>query len=326
MRHVLRQFRSIPLLALLASSAAAQDAAGGGGKEGKPNDGALLRVRPYTLPPFDSLGEGIRRDVAREVSREEYDRLRRDTGHELRKLEYASDGLRVVAYTYGSSRTNALLPVIVYNRGSFVAADVAPVLLPTMSRLARGGFLVVAPQYRQSDGGEGKDEMGGADVSDVLNAVRLARTLPGADSARVFMYGESRGGMMAYQAVRDGAVLRAVAVVGAFTDLDSLLAGDPRSRGAATAIWPDFDRDHDTIAPRRSAVRWADEIRVPLLMLHGANDTQVSPRQSMRLALQLDAGKRQYELHVIADGSHTLRERGAARDSLIMAWFRKHER
>jgi len=32
----------------------------------------------------------------------------------------------------------------------------------------------VAPQYRQSDGGDSRDEMGGADVADVVNAVHSA--------------------------------------------------------------------------------------------------------------------------------------------------------
>jgi dipeptidyl aminopeptidase/acylaminoacyl peptidase len=288
-------------------------------------DGEIVAERRYRLAPFDSLTDGQRRELARSTSHAQYETARQDVRFSLRKLEYASDGLRVVAYVYEPSRkSQSRVPVIVYNRGSYVAGDQAPVLVPMMRRLAEAGFLVVAPQYRGSDGGEGRDDMGGADVADVMNAVRLAMHLPSADSTRIFMYGESRGGMMTYQALRDGVPVRAAAVVGAFTDLDTLLAGDPRSQAAALMIWPAFERDRATIAPRRSAVRWADSLRVPILILHGGADAGVSPRQAMRLALRLDAAKHPYELHIIDGGSHTLAERASLRDSLVTRWFADH--
>jgi dipeptidyl aminopeptidase/acylaminoacyl peptidase len=312
------------LLALLSTAAASQAVRPTAARSTTPVDGAIVAERPYRLAPFDSLTEGQRRDLTRSTTRAEYETIRGDTRFSLRKLEYGSDGLRVVAYVYGPARPSpSPLPVIVYNRGSYVAGDLAPVLVPMMRRLADAGFLVVAPQYRGSDGGEGRDEMGGADVADVMNAVRVAKRLDAADSTRIYMYGESRGGMMTYQALRDGAAVRAAAVVGGFTDLDSLLAGDPRSRSAALMIWPDFERDRAVISPRRSAVQWADRLRVPLLLLHGGADT-VSPRQALRLALLLDAAKHPYSLHIIAGGSHTLAERAAMRDSLVTAWFRDH--
>jgi len=166
--------------------------------------------------------------------------------------------------------------------------------------------------------------VGGADVADVRNAIRLARGMPGVDTARLFLYGESRGGMMTYQALRDGAAVRAAAVVGAFTDLDSLLAGDPRSRQAAAVLWPRLAEERASIVPRRSAAYWTDSLRAPLLLLHGGGDRQVSPRHALRLALALDAAGLAYELHVLAGGSHTLAERAAERDALVVAWFRRH--
>ena len=57
---------------------------------------------------------------------------------------------------------------------------------------------------RQSDGSEGRDEMGGADVDDLMDVLPLARSLAYVDTNNLFMYGESRGGMMTYQAVRRG--------------------------------------------------------------------------------------------------------------------------
>ena len=46
----------------------------------------------------------------------------------------------------------ALPPTVVFNRGSFVVADQAPVLAPLFHYLATKGFAVVAPMLRGSDG------------------------------------------------------------------------------------------------------------------------------------------------------------------------------
>lgn len=288
-------------------------------------DGEVLEDRPYRLPTYARLSEPQRREVDQAGSRAEYDVAQRDSRFELHRVRYASDGLGVIAYTYRPARRAAgeRRPVVVYARGSFLAGDLAPALAPMFRRLAMQGFIVVAPQYRGSDGGEGRDEMGGADVADVHNAIRLARGLTGADSTRVFLYGESRGGMMVYQALRDGANVRFAAVVGGFTDLDSLLDADPRSRAAASALWPTYDRDRDAIAARRSAARWADKLNAPLLLLHGGADQQVSPRQALRLAASLDARRVPYAVRIYEGAGHRLSSLTVERDETIAAWFRR---
>ena len=126
---------------------------------------------------------------------------------------------------------------------------------------------------------------------------------------------------MVFQALRDGAFVRAAATVGAFTDLDSLFAADSTSAAMAPKIWPDYAERRDEIARKRSALRWADRIRVPILVLHGENDRAVPARQSRLLDQAL---KTPHELHVIPGGSHTLGEHSALRDSLVVNWFRTH--
>ena len=71
--------------------------------------------------------------------------------------------------------------------------------------------------YRGSEGAPGRDEMGGADLADLMNIRAVIASLPYADATNTFLYGESRGGMMVLQALRDGFEARAAATVGAFT-------------------------------------------------------------------------------------------------------------
>ena len=54
-----------------------------------------------------------------------------------------------------------------------------------MVNMARWGYVVVASQYRGNDGGEGREEFGGADVNDVLNLLPVLEQVTSADTARL---------------------------------------------------------------------------------------------------------------------------------------------
>ena len=284
---------------------------------------SLLADEAWTPAPWSELAAGPKRDVNRYADSTAYETARIDSSFDMRRWRYLSDAAEVVALVL-RPRSTGRRPAIVYCRGSWIQQGQLDSFLPLLHRLAGAGYVVVAPQYRGSEGGTGRDEMGGADVEDVLAVVRLLAARPDVDPRAIHLYGESRGGMMALQAIRDGAPVRAAATVGAFTDLDSLFAADERSASMATRIWPDYDARRSEIAFRRSAARWAERIRVPLLVLHGANDRGVPPRQSEQLAAALARAKRPHELHIVPGGSHSLGERSASRDSMVVRWFRTH--
>ena len=286
-------------------------------------DGSILERRPYAFAAYDSVPA-----LAKLCSREDYNAVVRDRRFAMERVVYASGGLRVAAYVYAPSpRPVTPLPVVVFNRGGYVQGDFGAELAPMLGRLARDGFMVIAPVYRGSGGGEGRDEMGGAELADLMNVVPLTSRLGFADTSRIFLYGESRGGMMVFQALRDGFPAKAAAVYGAFTDLDTLIASDHALYDRlCVSIWPDFATQHDAIATRRSAVRWAERLRTPLLLMHGGADSQVNPAQTLQLASCLQRLGREYELHVYAGDGHVLRRNQADRDSRAAEWFRRHER
>ena len=159
-------------------------------------------------------------------------------------------------------------------------------VLTIFHRLAQAGFVVPVPMYRQSGGGEGRDEVGG-NLEDLMVTVDVVRALGVVDTRNLFMYGESRGGMMTYQAIRDRYPVRAAAVYGAFTDLRALLETTDQARAQAASIWPDFAANAEGIYRRRSALMWPEQLNTPLLILHGANDREVPPSQSLALAARL---------------------------------------
>lgn len=275
----------------------------------------------YTFPTWETAVKLT--DVEKYSTKDEYVAAR-NSGYVLEKIRYRSDGLAVIAYFYHPRKAAATKrPVIVYNRGSYVRGDIAPELLPMFHRLATAGFAVVAPMYRGSDGGEGRDEMGGADLNDLMNILPVLSQLESLDTRNVFLYGESRGGMMVFQAIRDGFAARAAATVGGFTDLSELAASGPGANMAKT-IWPDFEARRNEIISRRSAIQWPEKLGLPLLLMHGSEDRDVSPTQTLLLAAQLAKAKREFGVIVVPGANHTLRHHEVERDHQVVEFFKRY--
>lgn len=280
----------------------------------------LLDPRPVTVPDYAEVPK-----IDHYATAAEYDAARRDARFRLTRVSYESDGLTVFAYVYAPAEPPpAPLPVVIFNRGSYTWKEFAGEYLTTFHRLGQAGFVVVAPMLRGSGGASGRDDMGGADLGDVLNTTALLKQLPYADREQVFMYGESRGAMMTYQAIREHYPMRAAAVYGGFTSLTELAAHDTKTAAAAAMIWPDYAERKEEISRRRSAVEWADRFDTPVLIMHGGADAGVSPSHPLALAAKLQQLGKPYELVIRSGANHVMTEWRAERDAHAIEWFRRH--
>lgn len=288
-------------------------------------DGTIVERETYKFPSYEKALQTTKiRDI---TSKEEYERVIRDNNFEFQRLKYMSDGLKVTAYLYKPTRgSESKLPAIIFNRGSFILGDIAPELVSSFHRLAAEGFVVLAPMYRQSDGGEGRDEMGGGDLNDLMNSVALAKSLGFIDVNNLFLYGESRGGVMTYLAIKKNFPANAAAVYGAFTDMEALIKDNPEvyRPQLLNQIWPDFNSRKDEIFRSRSAIFWPESLTIPLLIMHGGADRGLNPSQSLTIAQKLQSLGKTYELIIYAGDSHRLSRNQEDRDRRAVAWFRKH--
>ena len=310
---------------------AAQYAYGQVSGDRKINDGEFLRIRSYTFPAYEKAYGYTRVDGSQDAiqkywSRKEYDEAISDEFFDFQKLIYSSDGLEVVTYVYKPRNSTAKqFPAIIFNRGSGIHKDLAPVLVPYMHRVAKKGYVVFAPMYRQSDGAGGIDSNGGDDVHDLLNMALLLKSLSYVDSENIFMSGESRGAMMTLQAARYGFPMKAAAIWGAFADIGKLFEANPQLLDYARKYWDGFSvEDPREDIEKRSVVYWPQSITIPLLIMHGERDRAIPTQHALEIAQSLQNNNRLYSLIVFADDNHILSKNQIERDDKTIEWFEKY--
>lgn len=180
------------------------------------------------------------------------------------------------------------LPALVLCRGGL--GKVGAVRPHWVDAFAARGFVVFAPCYRGNEGGEGRDEFGGADREDVAAALRLVRALPWADPGPAAIAGFSRGAINAARAAVDmpDAVRRLVLWSGVAdlartyeerVDLRRMLK---RLLGGTPARQPEAYQE-------RSPLHLADRLRCPALIAHGGRDELVDAGHGLSMHERLTA-------------------------------------
>lgn len=287
--------------------------------------GSVAAQMPCPFTTFEEQSAFTKRFYTKDV----YETAKNSPSIECLMIQYISDGLRVVGFMVKPRDVQGKrLPVIVYNRGGLL--DIGKIDTPNILDfydLAANGFVILASQYRGNDGGEGREEFGGADVNDVTNLLSLAASLPYVDSRNVFFYGLSRGGMMTFLALRRGAVVNAAAVVGAVFDVEGALESTkqraPGIVDLVTKLIPDYAGRGAAALSERSVMNWPEEVNVPLLIIHGGEDDEVPVSQALAFATKLSSLHKPYELVVYANDIHEAANNRRDRDARIVAWFRR---
>ena len=228
------------------------------------------------------------------------------------RITYLSDGLKVKGFLAEPTKPGRY-PSIIYNRGGnreFGKINAGQLLFYVVN-MARWGYVVVASQYRGNDGGEGQEEFGGADVNDVLNLLPVLEQVPSADTARIGMFGGSRGGLMTYLALTRTNRIKAAVVLAGMTDAVRSVAERPEMGTKVYAeVIPGYGTNPDSVLATRSPVQWAGRLcpTTPILLLHGTADWRVSPRDAMDMADRLYALKRPFRMDLFEGGDHGLSE------------------
>jgi len=241
----------------------------------------------------------------------------------MHTLTYRSGPYRVKA-CFALPARGGPFPPLLYCRGGIGRAGM--VRPKRMAQFAARGYAVLAPYYRGSQSGEGRDEFGGADREDVYAAASLLPSLPEVRREPPACLGFSRGAIMALLAARDCPELGPVAVWGGVSDL--LLTYEERvdlRRMLRRVVGHPVKQREKYL--ERSPVCWAGEIRRPVLIVHGELDRHVGLEHALRLAEALRAASRPHRLAVFPGMAHVFSPEADRRAlDMIFDWFKHPDR
>lgn len=237
-------------------------------------------------------------------------RIREKTNsYKMWSIVYISDGLKVrgilIEPAHGGAKKRR--PAVVFNHGG--VDGIPSPLLKRGKELAEAGYVVFAPSYRGEDGSEGEIEVAAGEVDDVLNAVKMLRTMPNVDEKRIAMIGASHGGIITLLAIeKDHSIAAAVCAYGVtntFTWYKYLVDnGFDVSDALSMKVYGKGPEDRPDAFRRRAPALDAKQIRTPLMLIYGEKDTTVPPSQGAEMAQALDAENLFYELRIIPDVGH----------------------
>jgi len=303
-------------------------------------DGSILSSKPRSpLPNFESLDDFGRGYFPRAL----YDAARTQTEFDVLEITYASDGIPVRGLLIKPRAPGARKwPAILFNRGgngelgritdngmTCGRVNSSCLDLVDLYQFAKAGFVVIASDYRYQGATAKRDEWGGVEVDDVLSLVPALKSLGYVDSERLYMLGLSRGGTETYLAIKRGIPIKAAAVIAGVSDLKAwvderpemgIVNGNEYIDGFAN-IWSDYAHRADEHYRARSVVYWADQINVPVLILHSRTDRLVPVTQALRAAEALQEKGKVYALHIYDHDGHSLPLNRNDRNRMIVDWF-----
>lgn len=240
------------------------------------------------------------------------------------KFTYISDYYEVVGYiSIPLDCINRKTPfkVIVYNRGgngSFSMlndTDTAQICSYT-------NRVVIASNYRGSSGSTGKDEFGGADLDDVIKLIDLCEDFDFADMTDLCVAGVSRGGMMSYLSAKTEDRVKRIIAVSAPTDLIEMYNVREDMKDVLTGCIGGSPKDLPEEYEKRSAVYWANEINVPVLIIHSKGDETVSYNQAEEMEKKLKEYNKNYSFISYDDSIHGLHNKDL---EIIVKWLNNED-
>lgn len=239
----------------------------------------------------------------------------------------AADGLALDGIlTLPPGREAKNLPAVMLPHGGPAAEDIEHFDWWAQA-LASRGYAVFQPNFRGSTNKGDAFELAGngewgrkmqTDISDGLTALAKAGIV---DPKRVCIMGASYGGYAALAGVtlQHGIYKCAVSVAG-ISDVGALEDGEYWESGNSKMLQRNLlamlgpKADFDKISP----VKHISAVDVPILLIHGRDDTVVQFSQTTKMVDALkDAGK-PYEFVVLKDEDHWL-SRGATRNQMLQA-------
>lgn len=243
----------------------------------------------------------------------------------------ARDGLELSGWLYRTpGKTPA--PILIYFHGG-PEGQTRPHFAPLFRSLVANGISVFAPNVRGSSGfgrtyvNADNRERRHVAIEDAAAAVDHVCAIGVADPERVACMGRSYGGYLTLAALVRFADLFAAGVdVCGMVDLETFYAHtEPWIAAAAVSKYGDPATDR-ALLRALSPIHTIDHLRAPLLVVHGAHDTNVPVGEAEQVVAALEANRVLYDYLLFSDEGHEIlgRENRRYMIDAVTDWLTTH--
>lgn len=256
----------------------------------------------------------------------------------------AQDGTEMWGYLWlppGATRESRNLPMVVLPHGGPESRDIWG-FDPLAGYWASQGYAVFQPHFRGGSGTgrkwveAGHGQWGQLIQEDINDGTRAVVASGLADANRVCVAGWSHGGYVAFTAsFRDTDIYKCSLAGAGVSDLRAMLQWVRKEQGGTQSVsykyWNEAIGDHSQDAgklDRFSANKNADNVGMPLLIVHGELDVTVPIEQSKMMAASLKKAGKPHEFIELKGMDHYLRRDQAEDWKLVLTkgkeFFDKH--
>lgn len=241
----------------------------------------------------------------------------------LFEVTYQAQGLKIKGYLC-FPQGQGPFPLLIYCRGGI--KRVGMTRLAWVSRFVDQGYAVFAPFYRGNRGGEGREDFGGEDRYDVIEALPWLRSHPLLDASRFHLFGFSRGAMMTLFTAIEDAELCSVVVWGGVADLELTYEERVDLRRMLKRVVGGTPRNKAKEYKWRSPIYDVDQLTCPVLIIHGSEDIQVSVQHARLLAERLEQAGKRFLLRIYEGEGHFFKA-GVYQQALadMFLWMKRQE-
>lgn len=238
-------------------------------------------------------------------------------------VTYRSQNYTVKGY-FAVPKGKGPFSLLIYCRGGL--RNVGMTKLAWIEHFVSRRFVVFAPFYRGNRGGEGREDFGGDDRYDVMDAIPWLKQHRLVDAERIHLFGFSRGAIPALYTAMSCSEICSVTVWGGVSDLTLTYEERVDLRRMLRRVVGGPPWKAPEAYRQRSPVLDVARLTCPALIIHGKQDQFVGVEHAFRLANALKNVGADYELWIEEEEGHlfTIKKQSLMMDRML-DWMRTTE-
>lgn len=264
---------------------------------------SLKKTGQCTCPPVPEKGV-VRMGIAYIINTQRYPSP--NPRIDVFLVTYVSDGYRVKGFLavpkWEANTHNGKFPGFLYLRGGI--KGVGMVRMGRIIQFASEGFVVMAPFYRGNCGGEGYEDFAGEDRKDALAGFHVLVEHPLVDYENIHVFGFSRGGAMALITAIEEPTVKSVVTWGGVSDMVLTYEERVDLRRMMKRVIGGTPTKVPEQYKWRTPLEQISKMKAPVLIIHGAQDKNVSVNHAYLLENKLKEHNKRYTKWIFEEYTH----------------------